>query len=153
MFAVTATGEGTLSYQWQKDQVNLSNGGHYSGCTTATLTVSNVDSSDEADYRCVVTDDCGSTNSDEAALVIDMCGSAFSLENGYFDDSTSGWTVASGWTSYSSGAPVFYKNTSIVQSSPNAQRIRPPSSGASAYAGVYQNVAASEGDAITDINP
>ena len=26
------------SYQWQKNQVNLSDGGHYSGCTTATLT-------------------------------------------------------------------------------------------------------------------
>jgi len=68
IFTVSATGQGMLSYQWQKDQVNLSNGGHYSGVTTASLTVSNVDSNDVGDYRCVVTDDNSSTNSNTAAL-------------------------------------------------------------------------------------
>ena len=38
-FSVTAIGDGTLSYQWQKNMSNLSNGGHYSGVTTATLTI------------------------------------------------------------------------------------------------------------------
>ncbi len=69
-FTVAATGDGTLAYQWQKNQVNLSNGGHYSGCTTATLTVSNCDSSDAANYRCVVTAGCGSATSNEATLTI-----------------------------------------------------------------------------------
>lgn len=69
-FTVAASGSGTLTYQWQKNQVNLSNGGHYSGVTTATLTVSSCDSNDAANYRCVVTDSTGSTNSNEAALTL-----------------------------------------------------------------------------------
>ncbi len=47
-FTVVASAISPLSYQWQKNQVNLSNGGHYSGCTTATLTIANADSSDAA---------------------------------------------------------------------------------------------------------
>ena len=35
-FSVTATGA-RLTYQWQKNSVNLSNGGNISGATTATL--------------------------------------------------------------------------------------------------------------------
>ena len=70
IFSVTATGDGTPAYQWQKNQVNLNNGGHYSGVTTATLTVSNADSGDAADYRCVVTAGCGSVTSSQAALTV-----------------------------------------------------------------------------------
>jgi len=69
-FTVAATGAGTLAYQWQKNGANLSNGGHYSGVTTATLTISNADSSDAATYRCVVTGDCGSATSNGATLTI-----------------------------------------------------------------------------------
>ena len=57
-----ATGEGTLTYQWQKNGANLSNGGHYSGVTTATLTISTADTNDAANYRCVVTNAYGSAN-------------------------------------------------------------------------------------------
>ncbi|HSW44162.1 MAG TPA: immunoglobulin domain-containing protein [Phycisphaerae bacterium] len=70
VFSVTASGEGTLTYQWQKNQANLTNGGHYSGCATTTLTVSSADGSDAANYRCVVTNAGGSTNSNEAALTL-----------------------------------------------------------------------------------
>ncbi len=69
-FTVAATGDGTLTYQWQKNSVNLSNGGHYSGCTTATLTVSSCDSNDAADYRCVVTGGCGTATSNQATLTV-----------------------------------------------------------------------------------
>ncbi len=67
-FSVAASGAGTVSYRWQKDRSNLSNGGHYSGVTTATLTVSNASAADEAEYRCVVTADCGSATSNAASL-------------------------------------------------------------------------------------
>ena len=59
-----------MSYQWQKNSANLSNGGHYSGATTATLTISNADSSDAASYRCVVTNAYGSATSSNATLVV-----------------------------------------------------------------------------------
>ena len=74
-FTVAATGNGTLSYQWQKDQpdqqrVNLSNGGRISGATSSTLTISNVDSSDLGRYRCIVTDNDCSRASDNALLTL-----------------------------------------------------------------------------------
>lgn len=73
-FTVAAAGSGTLAYQWQKNSVNLSNGGHYSGVTTATLTISNCDSSDAATYRCIVTGDCGSATSNGATLTVNAGG-------------------------------------------------------------------------------
>lgn len=70
MFSVAATGEGKLSYQWQKNAVNIADGGHYSGTTTATLTVSSVDANDAGSYRCVVTGACGTTTSSAATLAL-----------------------------------------------------------------------------------
>jgi hypothetical protein len=70
VFTVAASGAGTLTYQWQKNSVNVTNGGHYSGCTTASLTISSADSNDAASYRCVVTADCGSATSNQATLTI-----------------------------------------------------------------------------------
>ena len=53
-FTVQASGTPPLSYQWQKNGTNLTNGGHYSGATIAALTISSCDSNDAANYRCVV---------------------------------------------------------------------------------------------------
>ncbi len=69
-FAVTAGGSNPLSYQWQKNAVNQNDGGHYSGCTTGTLTISNVDSNDAASFRCVVTNAYGSVTSSPATLTL-----------------------------------------------------------------------------------
>lgn len=68
VFTVSAVGEGTLAYQWQKNTVNLTNGGHYSGATTPSLVVAGVDDDDVANYRCLVTNHIGGTASDSAAL-------------------------------------------------------------------------------------
>lgn len=67
-FTVAASGGGTFAYRWQKNGDNLTNGGHYSGVTTATLTISSADPADVANYRCVVTNIAGSATSHEAAL-------------------------------------------------------------------------------------
>ncbi len=67
-FAAAATGAGSLTYQWQKNQVDLTNGGHYAGVTTSRFTVSNADVDDVADYRCVVTNLYGSATSNEVTL-------------------------------------------------------------------------------------
>jgi beta-mannanase len=70
LFSVSATGDGTLRYQWQKNSSNITNGGHYSGCKTATLAVSSCDSNDAADYRCVVASGCGIVPSNTATLTV-----------------------------------------------------------------------------------
>jgi hypothetical protein len=69
-FTVAATGSGTLTYQWQRNGVNLSNGGNISGALTPTLTVANVSVGDAADYRCAVSNAGGRTDSNPAALTI-----------------------------------------------------------------------------------
>ena len=46
-FSVTATGTAPLSYQWQKDEVDLTDGGSITGATTATLTITGIMESDE----------------------------------------------------------------------------------------------------------
>ncbi len=56
---VTATGSGALSYQWQRDGVNIS--GATASCYSATQAGS---------YCCVVSNSCGSTRSNSATLVV-----------------------------------------------------------------------------------
>ena len=43
-FTVQAYGSEPFTYQWQKNSANLANGGHYSGVTTPTLTITSADS-------------------------------------------------------------------------------------------------------------
>jgi hypothetical protein len=66
--SITGNGSGAVTYQWQKNQTNINNGGHYSGCTTATLTISSASTNDAADYRCAVTGGCGSAISSNATV-------------------------------------------------------------------------------------
>jgi len=106
-FTVAAAGIGTLAYQWQKNGENLSNGGHYSGTNTATLTVSNADASDAGNYRCVVSIACNSTTSNEAALTLKAATtitlqpvdqSVYSGETAYFTVAATGeGTVSYQW--------------------------------------------------------
>jgi DNA/RNA endonuclease G (NUC1) len=63
-FAVTATGNTPLSYQWFKDDVSLD------GATTATLTLTNVQAADAGYYYVLVSNGVGSTTSNAAALII-----------------------------------------------------------------------------------
>jgi len=69
-FTVQAGGATPLSYQWQKDAVNLTDGGPYSGTTTPTLSVAGVTSAEQGAYRCVVINSYGSAISDAATLSI-----------------------------------------------------------------------------------
>lgn len=70
VFSVTASGFPPVSYQWQKDSVDLAETGHYSGVTTASLTVSNADGTDVGSYRCVVSNSEGSATSNAASLTV-----------------------------------------------------------------------------------
>lgn len=69
-FSVTAAGASPPSWRWQKDQADLFDGGHYSGCATATLTIAGADTSDAASYRCVVGNAYGSATSSVARLMV-----------------------------------------------------------------------------------
>jgi hypothetical protein len=69
-FSVTASGSGPLSYQWQKNTVNLADGGNVVGSASANLTLTSVTSSDAASYRCVVANSAGSATSTSATLTV-----------------------------------------------------------------------------------
>ena len=73
--SATATGSGTLTYQWRKGVVNLANGSTgngstISGATTNSLTISSTQNADAGDYSLVVTNPGGSVTSGTAALTV-----------------------------------------------------------------------------------
>lgn len=74
MFTVTATtAVGTLTYQWQIDGIDLLSKPGVTGTNTHTLTLANVQMSNEANYSCVVTNARGSVMSHPAQLTICKC--------------------------------------------------------------------------------
>jgi hypothetical protein len=64
MFGVTANGTAPLSYQWQRNGVDIS------GETSATLTLLNVQPGDAATYRVIVSNTAGSITSQGATLTV-----------------------------------------------------------------------------------
>ena len=71
MFSIVAmTAAGTLSYQWRWDEVNIASGSGIFGVDSSSLTITNVQESNEGVYRCVVTNDAGSTSSNAAQLTV-----------------------------------------------------------------------------------
>ncbi len=70
--SASANGSGTLTYQWRKGGVPLSDGGSISGATTATLTIDPVAFTDAGSYDVLVTDSCGSVASNAATLSVEF---------------------------------------------------------------------------------
>jgi hypothetical protein len=68
VLTAAATGTAPLSYRWQKDAVDLANGGVYSGANTATLTITGGTSANDGSYRLAVTNLYGNATSDPAAV-------------------------------------------------------------------------------------
>ena len=69
-FTVSVSSPTAVTYQWQRSGTNISNGGHYSGVTTATLTISNADANDAGSYRCRVVNSSGPATSNPASLTV-----------------------------------------------------------------------------------
>jgi arylsulfatase A-like enzyme len=69
-FNVTATGSGTLSYQWRFNSAPLSNGGRINGATTSSLNITSVVTNDAGGYSVIVTNAYGSTTSAVATLSV-----------------------------------------------------------------------------------
>ena len=67
-FSVTATGM-NLSYQWQKDGVDLSDGGTISGSTSSVLSINPVAISDAGSYNVVVANLCSDEIISDAAVL------------------------------------------------------------------------------------
>jgi hypothetical protein len=69
-FTVVAQSATPLTYHWQHAGSNLSDGGHFSGVTNATLTVSNCETNDAGQYVCVVGNLYGNVSSLGAKLTV-----------------------------------------------------------------------------------
>ncbi len=69
-FVLTATGTPPLIYQWQLNGTNLVNGGSISGATSATLTLSNAQTTNSGNYLAIVTNFAGSVTSSVAVLTV-----------------------------------------------------------------------------------
>ncbi|ATC63731.1 hypothetical protein CMV30_07065 [Nibricoccus aquaticus] len=85
-FSVIASGTGPLTYQWQKNSVNIS------GATSTSYTINPVQTIDGASYRVVVTNALGSTTSNAATLTV---GTVFTapVPDGYAASVTGGGTA------------------------------------------------------------
>jgi hypothetical protein len=72
-FSVTATGT-ALSYQWKKGGTDLVNGGTISGATSSTLTITNIATSDAANYSVVVSGaaPCSAVTSNISVLIVNQ---------------------------------------------------------------------------------
>jgi hypothetical protein len=149
-FSVGASGSGSLSYQWQKNQSNLSNGGHYAGVTTSTLMIASADHDDAASYRCVVSNAHGSATSNAAALTVLACNPNCLQNLGFEGGFTNG--IGAGWTKFIKAGTEgddlsFFDETTETHSGAHSQGIYSHDSGHDG--GVYQRFAATPGQAYT----
>jgi pectin methylesterase-like acyl-CoA thioesterase len=69
-YTVTATGVAPLIYQWSKNGTNLTDGGNIAGSTTSALTITNVQTSDNANYSVSITNVYGAVTSGPAILFV-----------------------------------------------------------------------------------
>ena len=70
LFSVIATGTAPPSYQWQKDGVDLTDGGSIIGASTSSVAIVDVMKSDEGGYRCVVSNVAGTDASNTSVLTV-----------------------------------------------------------------------------------
>lgn len=68
--ATGINGSPPLTYQWQFNSNNLSNGGNISGATTPSLTISNAAATNEGSYQLLVMNPAGTTPSSNATLTV-----------------------------------------------------------------------------------
>ena len=107
-FSVSASGAGTLAYQWAKNTTNLANGtfsgrATVSGATTSTLTLTSITTNDQANYTCIITNSFGSVTSSIASLAVYVAPTITTQPIGYTNIVGSNYTfsvVASGSTPF-----------------------------------------------------
>jgi len=125
-----ASGSGTLTYQWRRNGVPLSDGGPISGATTATLTIDPVAFTDAGSYDVVVTDDCGAAPSNAATLSVEF--DDVPLDNPFHNDiltiATAGITGGCTSTSYCPANDVTRAEMAVflLKSKYGADHVPPP---------------------------
>ena len=83
-FSVAATGAKPITYQWQKEGIDLCDCSGVSGATTDTLQIANIDASDAGSYRCVVMNNYSTVISDEATLTVVQFGDIGVSPSGHY---------------------------------------------------------------------
>ncbi|HEY1717229.1 MAG TPA: choice-of-anchor tandem repeat GloVer-containing protein, partial [Verrucomicrobiae bacterium] len=69
-FTITASGATPLFYQWQKNGINLADGGNISGSDTNTLNLSVTSTNDDGNYFVIITNAYGSVTSSVVTLTV-----------------------------------------------------------------------------------
>jgi hypothetical protein len=69
-FTVAAQSDSPLTYKWQRNGTTLSDNGHLSGTTNATLTISSCTTNDAGSYVCVVGNSSGTVKTLPATLTV-----------------------------------------------------------------------------------
>jgi len=93
IFSVGAAGY-NLSYRWQEDGVNITDGGIYSGASTSMLTLTNPGiSKNGKQYRCVISTSCGASPVSSNAAVLTII-----TDLAWTGAVSSDWNVAGNWS-------------------------------------------------------
>src|SRR5262249_13623720 len=69
-FMVVAQSPTALTYQWKHAGTNLTESAHFTGVTSATLTISNCGTNDAGSYVCVLSNSSGKVNTPSAQLTV-----------------------------------------------------------------------------------
>jgi hypothetical protein len=149
-FRVAVEGSPPISYQWQREGMNLSEGGPFSGVHTPTLTITGASGPDFAQYRCVASNLYGTNVSQTARLIEVALDPCFGLLNAGFENGfvlQGGGYIADGWTEWEAdpGVVTGFDETALVHSGAHAQRIRIWGGASGSSGGVYQRVPLSAG--------
>jgi alpha-tubulin suppressor-like RCC1 family protein/subtilisin family serine protease len=147
-FYVSVSGVG-LSYQWQKDGVNLVNDTRITGATSYSLNIANTRATDAGQYRVVVSNDGGSVTSNAVALTVTLPApptfysqptDAIILQGSVL--SLYGYASSSGSISYQ-----WYKDDVVIAGATSANYYKP--SAAVSDSGAYKLTATNAGGTTT----
>ena len=113
--SVTATGDGTLSYQWYKDSSAIS------GATLSSHAISSAATSDAGTYYVVVTNSGGSTTSSSATLTVGTTATA-SCDTTYVDSVLSAVTTFETALGSTLTASTFYDSSTYTTAQRNVYK-------------------------------
>ena len=164
LISVQATGD-TLSFQWYKNGLVMTNGGDVSGALTANLLISPVQSADAANYSCLIQNPCGEyTNSTAAGLTLlaprNLIWAGANPDN-VWDHSELNFLLSGSPTAFSEGDKVTFDDSSANTTVAISNNITPTLisvtgtqgytfSGPSKFTGVAQLIDSSSGTLTID---